>query len=245
VAIIGASRNRFSIGHEIIHNLLEGEFTGVIYPVNPNADSIHSIKCYPSVMSIPGDVDLAIISVPKQLALQAVDECGEKGIKGLIVITAGFKEVGETGAQLEMQLAQKIEQYGMRMIGPNCMGIINTDESVQLNATFSPTQLSKGNIAFISQSGALGVAILENAVALNLGISVFASVGNKTNVSGNDLLDYWRHDKQTRLILMYLESFGNPKKFIELARGITRVKPIIAVKAGRTAAGARDRKSVV
>jgi acetyl coenzyme A synthetase (ADP forming)-like protein len=243
VAVVGASRNRISIGHQIIHNMLESEFTGIIYPVNPNADSIHSIRCYPSVKAIPGEVDLAIITVPKQLALQAVDECGEKGIKGLIVITAGFKEVGNGGAELEKQLAEKIKLYGMRMIGPNCMGIINTDEAVRLNATFSPTQLTKGNIAFISQSGALGVAILENAVALNLGISVFASVGNKTNVSGNDLLEYWRDDKQTRLILMYLESFGNPKKFIEFARRITRIKPIITVKAGRTAAGARAASS--
>ncbi len=243
MAVIGASRNRFSIGHEIIHNMLESEFTGIIYPVNPNAASIHSIRCYPSVKAIPGEVDLAIITIPKQLALQAVDECGEKGVKGLIVITAGFKEVGEAGAELEKQLEHKINSYGMRMVGPNCMGIINTDEAVKLNATFSPTQLSTGNIGFISQSGALGVAILENAVALNLGISVFASVGNKTNVSGNDLLDYWRDDARTRLILMYLESFGNPKKFIELARGITRIKPIIAVKAGRTAAGARAASS--
>ena len=243
IAIIGASRRKQTIGREIIHNLIEYEFTGAIYPVNPNADSIHSVKCYPSVKEIPGEIDLAIITVPKQLVLGVVDECGEKGIKGLIVITAGFREVGAEGAALEQKLVDKIKQYGMRMVGPNCMGIINNDEQVQMNATFAPTRLSKGQIAFISQSGALGVAILENAAALQLGISCFASIGNKPNISGNDLLEYWKNESNTKLILMYLESFGNPKKFIEIARGITRFKPIIAVKSGRTVAGARAASS--
>ncbi|MBL7961125.1 acetate--CoA ligase family protein [bacterium] len=243
IAIIGASRKKQTIGREIIHNLIEYEFTGAIYPVNPNADSIHSVKCYSSVKEIPGEIDLAIITVPKQLVLGVVDECGEKGIKGLIVITAGFKEVGAEGAELEQKLVEKIKQYGMRMVGPNCMGIINNDEQIQMNATFAPTRLSKGQIAFISQSGALGVAILENAAALQLGISCFASIGNKPNISGNDLLEYWKNESNTKLILMYLESFGNPKKFIEIARGITRFKPIIAVKSGRTVAGARAASS--
>ncbi|MBL7994912.1 acetate--CoA ligase family protein [bacterium] len=243
IAIIGASRKKQTIGREIIHNLIEYEFTGAIYPVNPNADSIHSVKCYPSVKEIPGEIDLAIITVPKQLVLGVVDECGEKGIKGLIVITAGFKEVGAEGAALEQKLVEKIKHYGMRMVGPNCMGIINNDEQIQMNATFAPTKLSKGQIAFISQSGALGVAILENAAALQLGISCFASIGNKPNISGNDLLEYWKNESNTKLILMYLESFGNPKKFIEIARGITRFKPIIAVKSGRTVAGARAASS--
>jgi acetyltransferase len=243
IAIIGASRKKQTIGREIIHNLIEYEFTGAIYPVNPNADSIHSVKCYASVHDIPGEVDLAIITVPKQLVLGVVDECGKKGIKGLIVITAGFKEVGAEGAALEEQLLEKIKHYGMRMVGPNCMGIINNDGQVQMNATFAPTRLSKGQIAFISQSGALGVAILENAAALQLGISCFASIGNKANISGNDLLEYWKNDTNSKLILMYLESFGNPKKFIEIARSITRFKPIIAVKSGRTVAGARAASS--
>lgn len=243
VAVIGASRKKLTIGREIIHNLVEGEFTGPIYPVNPNADSIHSIKCYPSVAEIPGDVDLAIITVPKQFVLGVVDECGAKGIKGLVVITAGFKEVGPEGAELESALVAKVNKYGMRMVGPNCMGVINTDSRTQLNGTFAPTPLNKGHISFISQSGALGVAILENATSLDLGISMFASIGNKPNISGNDLLQYWRDDSQTRVILMYLESFGNPRKFIELARSITRFKPIIAVKSGRTAAGARAASS--
>jgi acetyltransferase len=243
IAVIGTSRRKQTIGREIIHNLIEYEFTGPIYPINPNADSIHSVKCYATVHDIPGEVDLAIITVPKQLVLDVVDECGKKGIKGLIVITAGFKEVGAEGAALEQKLVEKIKQYGMRMVGPNCMGIINNDEKVQMNATFAPTKLSKGTIAFISQSGALGVAILENAAALQLGISSFASIGNKPNISGNDLLEYWKNDSNTKLILMYLESFGNPKKFIEIARGITRFKPIIAVKSGRTLAGARAASS--
>lgn len=238
IAIIGASRKKLTIGREIIHNLIINEFNGPIYPVNPNADSIHSLRCYPAVGDIPGAVDLAIITVPKNLVLRVVDECGAKGIKGLIVITAGFREVGADGIKLEQQLVEKVKTYGMRMIGPNCMGVINTDELVGMNATFSPTQPIPGKIAFISQSGALGVAILENAAALNLGISTFASIGNKANVSGNDLLEYWRSDKQTHVILMYLESFGNPRRFIEIARSITRFKPVITVKSGRTTAGA-------
>lgn len=238
IAVIGASRKKLTIGREIIHNLIINDFNGPIYPVNPNADSIHSLRCYPTVNDIPGEVDLAIITVPKTHAMRVIDECGAKGIRGLIVITAGFREVGEEGMRREQELVEKIKGYGMRMIGPNCMGVINTDEQVSMNATFSPTQPIPGKIAFISQSGALGVAILENAAALNLGISSFASIGNKANVSGNDLLEYWRDDKQTHVILMYLESFGNPKRFIEIARSITRFKPIITVKSGRTTAGA-------
>ncbi|HNL27785.1 MAG TPA: CoA-binding protein, partial [bacterium] len=243
VAVIGASRKSKTIGHEIIHNLIECGFTGAIYPVNPNAPAIHSIKAYPTVKDIPDEVDLAIITVPKQLVLGVVDECAAKGIKGLIVITAGFKEVGAEGAALEDQLMAKIKKNDMRMVGPNCMGVINTDEHVNLNATFSPTQSRSGNIAFISQSGALGVAILENAESLELGISNFASIGNKPDISGNDLLEYWRDDSRTKLILMYLESFGNPRRFIEVARSITRFKPILAVKSGRTMAGARAASS--
>ncbi len=239
LAVIGASRKKGSIGWEILHNIIEYEFNGKVFPVNPHADVIHSIKCFPSVLDIPDPVDLAIIVVPKEEVLRVVDECGRKGVRGLVVITAGFKETGPAGLEREQQLLHKVRQYGMRLIGPNCMGVINTDPNVRLNATFAPARPLPGRIGFTSQSGALGAAILNVAERLGLGFSMFVSMGNKADVSGNDLLEYWENDPQTDVILMYLESFGNPRKFTQLARRITKKKPIIAVKAGRTAAGAR------
>lgn len=222
---------------------MEYEFNGKIFPVNPGADVIHSIKCFPSVSSIPDPVDLAVIVVPKQQVLEIVDECGQKGIRGLVVITAGFKEVGGEGKVLEQRLKEKVRVYGMRMIGPNCMGIINTDLMVRENCTFAPTEPFTGNVAFMSQSGALGVAILNISRKVNLGFSYFVSMGNKTDVSGNDLLEYWEHDPRTEIILMYLESFGNPRKFTQIARRISRQKPILVVKSGRTSQGARAASS--
>jgi acetyl coenzyme A synthetase (ADP forming)-like protein len=243
IAIIGASRKKGSIGREILHNLIEYEFNGMLFPVNPAADVIHSIKCFPSVSSIPDPVDLAVIVVPKHQVLQIVDECGAKGIGGLVVITAGFSEVGRDGKILEQGLKEKIRSYGMRMIGPNCMGIINTDLMVRENCTFAPTEPITGNVGFMSQSGALGVAILNISRKVNLGFSHFVSMGNKTDVSGNDLLEYWEHDPRTEIILMYLESFGNPRKFTQIARRISRHKPILVVKSGRTTQGARAASS--
>ncbi len=243
IAVIGASRKKGSIGWEILHNIVEYEFNGKVFPVNPHAEVIHSIKCFPSVLDIPDPVDLAIIVVPKEEVLRVVDECGQKGVRGLVVITAGFKETGPAGLEREQKLVEKIRQYGMRMIGPNCMGVINTDPTVRLNATFAPTRPLPGRIGFTSQSGALGAAILNMAERLGLGFSMFVSMGNKADVSGNDLLQYWEDDPHTDVILMYLESFGNPRKFTQLARRVTKKKPIIAVKAGRTAAGARAASS--
>ncbi|NUM81917.1 acetate--CoA ligase family protein [bacterium] len=238
VAVIGASSKDRTIGKEIVRNLIAYEFQGPIFPVNPQAKVVHSIKCYKSVMEIPDPVDLAIIVVPSKFVLQVAEECGQKGIKGLVVITAGFKEIGETGLEREKQLSAVLHKYGMRMIGPNCMGVINTHADIKLDATFAPTQPIPGHVGFMSQSGALGVAILEIARELNLGISMFASMGNKTDISGNDLLEYWRDDPETKMILMYLESFGNPRKFTQIAKSIARTKPIISVKAGRTLQGA-------
>jgi acetyltransferase len=243
IAVIGASRKKGSIGWEILHNIVEYEFNGKVFPVNPHAEVIHSIKCFPSVRDIPDPVDLAIIVVPKHEVLRVVDECGQKGVRGLVVITAGFKETGPAGLEREQRLVEKVRHYGMRMIGPNCMGIINTDPAVRLNATFAPTRPLPGRIGFTSQSGALGAAILNMAERLGLGFSMFVSMGNKADVSGNDLLQYWEDDPHTDVILMYLESFGNPRRFTQLARRITKKKPIIAVKAGRTAAGARAASS--
>jgi len=239
IAVVGASRQKHSIGWAILHNLLGCEFQGEVAPVNPAAPVVHSLRCHTSVETIPGPVDLAILVVPSRFALEAVESCGRKGVKGVIVITAGFKEVGEAGARLEQEMLGVARRYGMRIVGPNCMGVINTDPAVRLQATFSATEPLPGNIAFSSQSGALGEAALSSMRDLGLGLSMFVSLGNKVDVSGNDVIEYWEHDPRTKVILMYLESFGNPSKFVEIARRVTATKPILAVKSGRTAAGAR------
>jgi len=243
VAVIGASRRRQTIGREILSNLVGSGFTGAVYPVNPTADSINSIRCYRSIREVPKPVDLAIVVVPKDLVLGVVEACGRAGVKGLVVITAGFKEVGAAGAALEEKLKSKLRKYGMRMVGPNCMGVVNTDPEVLLNATFAAAAPVRGNVGFVSQSGALGEAILADAADNGLGVAMFASMGNKTDVSGNDLLEYWEDDPAVGAILMYLESFGNPRRFTQIARRVTRKKPIVTVKAGRTAQGARAASS--
>ncbi len=239
VAVIGASSRRGSLGREILHNIIEYEFNGKLFPVNPRAEFIHSIKCYPTVLEIPDEVELAVVVVPALAVPQVVRECGEKGVKGIVVISAGFKETGEEGAERERELLRMVRDYGMRLIGPNCMGIFATHPKVRLNATFAPTQPIEGDVAFMSQSGAMGVAILHAITRMNVGFSFFASVGNKADVSGNDLLTYWEGDERTRVIALYLESFGNPRRFTRLAKRISRHKPIIAVKSGRTPEGAR------
>ena len=243
IAVIGASRTRGTIGREILHNLLVYEFKGTLFPVNPNAEVVNSIKCYPSILDVPDSVDLAIVVVPRPQVIKVVGECAKKGVKGLVIISAGFKESGRKGALEEEKLVRLLEKHGMRAVGPNCMGVINTDPDVSMNATFATTPPQRGKIGFMSQSGALGEAILSMARELNLGFSHFISVGNKADISGNDLIEYWRDDPSTELILMYLESFGSPTKFTRLAREITRKKPIIAVKAGRTRAGIRAASS--
>lgn len=239
IAAIGASTRKGTIGREILHNLIEYEFNGKVFPVNPKTSVIHSIKCYSNVLDVPDAVDLAIVIVPRDFVKQTLEQCGEKGVKGVVVITSGFKETGEEGAEKELELMEVIRKYNMRMIGPNCFGVLNTDPEYSMNATFSKIKPLRGIIGFMSQSGALGEAILDYANELGLGFSMFASVGNKADISGNDLLEYWRDDDNTRIILLYLENFGNPQKFTRIARGITRRKPIIAVKAGRTVAGAK------
>jgi acetate---CoA ligase (ADP-forming) len=239
IAVVGASRRTGSIGRELVHNLIEFDFGGKLFPVNPRADFIHSIKAFPSVSEIPDPVDLAVIVVPREQVPEVVDDCGKKGVKGLVVITAGFAETGEEGRKLEAELRARAQSYGMRMVGPNCMGVINTHPDVHMDATFAPTMPLAGRIGFVSQSGALGVAILNIARQLDIGFSYFISMGNKSDISGNDLLLYWENDAETDLILMYLESFGNPRRFMQIARRISRSKPIVVVKSGRTQAGAR------
>ncbi len=243
IAVVGASRERATIGRQIIRNLLDGEYAGKIFPVNPKAAVVNSMKCYPSLAAISDPVDLAIVTVPKEKVLGVADESARKGVKGLVVITAGFKEVGGAGAALERRLVEKVRRHGMRMVGPNCMGIINTEPTCRMNATFAAAAPLEGGIGFISQSGALGEVILSDARAVGLGVAMFVSMGNKADVSANDLLEYWENDDAVGLVLMYLESFGNPAKFTEIARRIARKKPVITVKAGRTTAGARAASS--
>ncbi len=239
VAVIGASRNPGTIGYQIVDNLLRHGYQGTLYPVNPNARAVHSIPAYPSVSDLPEAVDMAVVVVPKELVLGVVEECGEKGVRGVVVISAGFREVGGEGVRLEEELMGVVRRYGMRLVGPNCMGLMNTSAEVCMNATFAPTMPPVGRTSFLSQSGALGVTILDYAAEYGIGIHQFVSVGNKPDVSGNDLLEYWEEEEGTKIILMYLESFGNPKHFIPLARRISHKKPIAVVKSGRTQAGAR------
>ena len=243
VAVIGASRQRGTIGGEILHNLLNYGFQGPVYPVNPSATEIENVKCYPSIEAVPGLVDLAVIVVPAAKVVEVAASCARKGVKALVVISAGFSETGAEGKTRQAELVSVCRGAGMRLIGPNCMGIANTNPSVLLDATFAPGVPPRGRVGFSSQSGALGLAIMEFANSLGLGISTFVSVGNKADISGNDLLRYWEADDDTDVILLYLESFGNPKKFSEIARRVGRKKPIAVVKSGRSAAGARATSS--
>jgi acetyl coenzyme A synthetase (ADP forming)-like protein len=214
-----------------------------VYPVNQKADTVQSVAAYPSVLDCPGPVDLAIVVVPAREVIQVAQECAAKGARSLIVISAGFAELGEEGARIQRELASFCAETGMRLIGPNCMGIVNTDPEVSLNAQFSPSKPMQGRMGFLSQSGALGIAIIEEANRLGLGMSTFASVGNKADISGNDVIEYWETDDKTDLILLYLESFGNPTKFARITRRVTRKKPILAVKSGRSIAGFRATQS--
>lgn len=238
IAVVGVSRKEGQLGREILNNLKTTGFTGPLYAVNPRDAEMH-----PSVAAIPGPVDLAIIVVPRDAVEGVIDDCIAKGVGAVVVITAGFAETGDEGRALEQRLMQKVRAAGIRMVGPNCMGVLNTDPAVNMHATFSAIYPPRGGIAMSSQSGALGLAILEHAKMLNLGFSTFISVGNKADVSGNDLIQYWAEDPNTDVMLLYLESFGNPKKFGEIARRVGKKKPIVAVKAGRSTAGARAASS--
>jgi acetyl coenzyme A synthetase (ADP forming)-like protein len=243
VAVIGASRQRGTIGGEILHNLLSYGFKGPVYPVNPSATMIENVPAYRSIEDVPGPIDLAVIVVPAAAVVEVASACARKGVKALVVISAGFSETGAEGKTRQSELVAVCRGAGMRLIGPNCMGIANTNPGVLLDATFAPEFPPRGRVGFSSQSGALGLAIMEFAGSLGLGISTFVSVGNKADISGNDLLRYWESDDDTDVILLYLESFGNPKKFSEIARRVGRKKPIAVVKSGRSAAGARATSS--
>ena len=243
IAVIGASNDATSIGGKLFNNILGEGFTGPVYPVNPSSKVVRSVRAYPSILDVPDEVDLAFIVVPQRFVLEVAEQCAEAGVRGIVVISAGFSEVGEEGRADEQRLLEIVRNSGMRMVGPNCMGLLNTGPAVRLNGTFAPVYPPTGNVAMSSQSGALGIAILDYANRNNIGISQFVSVGNKADVSGNDLIMSWEDDPQTDVITLYLESFGNPLKFSRIARRIGKKKPIIAVKSGRTSAGSRAASS--
>jgi acetyl coenzyme A synthetase (ADP forming)-like protein len=243
VAVVGASRQAGSIGAALVTILKQCDFKGKIYPVNPKAPAICDLPASPSVCAIGAPVDMALIAVPAPLVEAALLDCARSGVRGVVVISAGFGEVSSEGREMEKRLRQIARSSGMRMVGPNCMGILNTDPRISLNATFVPTWPPDGNIGLLSQSGALGYVILDRIQASKTGISTFVSVGNKADVSGNDLLAYWAEDPRTRVIALYLESLDNPRQFARLASEVARNKPIVAIKAARSAAGTRAASS--
>ncbi|NUW31116.1 GNAT family N-acetyltransferase [Nonomuraea sp. SMC257] len=234
VAVIGAGRDPGGVGHRVLRNLVDGCFAGPLHPVNPKADRIAGLACHPDMGAVPGPVDLAVVAVPPERVLDVARDCAEAGVAGLVVVTSGFAEAGRAGAEAE--LLRICRTAGMRLIGPNCLGVVNT--GARLNASFLPITPSRGRVALMSQSGAVGAALLER-----LEVSSFVSVGNKADVSGNDLLEYWEDDPDTDVVALYLESFGNPRRFARIARRVSAAKPVLLVKSGRTGAGSRAVRS--
>jgi acetyl coenzyme A synthetase (ADP forming)-like protein len=243
IAVVGASRQPGTIGNQLVVNLVDYGYTGIVYPVNTHASAVHAIRAYPTVSAIGAEVDMAVIAVPKQFVVAVAEDCARAGVRGIVVISAGFREVGPEGAERERALVDVVTRTGMRMVGPNCMGVLNADPAVSMNATFAPLMPPVGGVAFVSQSGAMGLSVLDYAREYGIGISQFVSVGNKPDVSGNDLLEQWENDPAVSVILMYTEDFGNPQRFRELASRITKRKPIIALKSGRSVVGARAASS--
>jgi len=241
IAVVGATNRPGSVGHAVFNNLLTGGYTGVLYPVNPTQRSVNSVKAYPSLYEIPDEVDLAVLIVPAPLVRKVVEEAAAKMVRGVVIITAGFKEVGGNGVALEKELRTIVHDHGIRMVGPNCLGVISTNPEVRMNASFAGQMPLAGNIAFISQSGAVCAAVLDFAKGRNIGFSRFVSFGNKADVNEIDLLRYLKDDPDTHVICMYLEDISNGREFIELCREITWTskKPTFAVKSGRSVEGAK------
>ncbi|NLG54534.1 MAG: GNAT family N-acetyltransferase, partial [Rhodococcus sp.] len=235
VAVIGASSDPSKVGNVVLTNLLRGGFTGPVYPVNAEHRAVRGVRAYPTLRDVPDDVDLAIVAVPAEAIDAVLDDCLAKGVKGLVVVSSGFGETGPEGKRSERILVHAAREHGMRLIGPNALGVANNDPSISLNATLAPVLPRSGNVGFFCQSGALGIAILDEAARTGIGLSAFVSAGNRADVSGNDLLQYWDTDEHTEVVLLYLESFGNPRKFSRIARRVARNKPIVAVKSGRHA----------
>ena len=243
IAVIGASTKAHTIGSDIMKRLQEYGFTGPIYPVNPKGGVIEGLQAYPTVLDVPGEVDLAIVVVNSKFVLQTIDQCHEKGIKGLVIITAGFKETGPEGLAAEKALLEKIRAYGMRCVGPNCLGVVNTHPSIRMDGCFAEALPERGDIGFVSQSGALGGGILNILKDLNLGFAQFISIGNQADINAETAMEYWENEEDVKQILLYMESIQNPANFRRLATRISKKKPILALKAGRSAAGARAASS--
>jgi len=241
IAVVGATNRAGSVGLAVFRNILSAGFEGVLYPVNPKAKSVQSVKAYPRLMDIPDEVDLAVIIVPAEIVYSILEEAGQKGVKGAIVISAGFKEIGGHGVELENCIKEVVGKYDIRLVGPNCLGVINNNANIRMNASFATKMPKAGDIAFISQSGALCTAVLDYAEGRNIGFSKFVSFGNKADVNEVDLLRYLKDDPDTDVILMYLEDITDGRAFLQTAREITwqAHKPMLAVKSGRSAEGAR------
>lgn len=243
IAVIGASRNEQAVGGALFRNLLRWGFQGTLYPINPAAKAVAGVRAYASLAELPEAPELVFITVPAAAVLEAARQAATAGVKALCVLSAGFAEIGDEGRQRQTELLDICRASGMRMVGPNCLGLVNALGKVRMLGTFAPMEPPEGNLAISSQSGALGLALINQAQQFGLGISSFVSTGNKADVSGNDLLQYWEADEATHVVLLYLESFGNPRRFARIARRVARHKPIVAVKAGRTTAGAKAASS--
>jgi acetyltransferase len=241
VAFIGATEREGSIGLQITKNLLASANGRRIYPVNPNREAVMELKCFPSIAAVPEHVNLAVIATPAETVPGIVEECGQSGVDGVVVISAGFREVGEKGAELENKIKRAQEKYNLRVLGPNCLGFIRPH--LNLNATFLRESPEPGEIAFISQSGALGSAILDWAISTHVGFSMFASLGSMLDVDFGDLIDFLGEDPHTRSIIIYMEGVGSARKFVSAARGFARTKPIIVLKSGKYAASAKAVRS--
>jgi len=239
LAVVGASPKPGTIGGAVFRKLVEGGYAGELYAVNRSGDEVLGHRCFASVGEIPAALDAAVLAVPAQQCVPVARACAARGVRALVVLAAGFSETGPEGVALQRELLAVCRAGRMRLVGPNCLGVIDTDPDVRLDASFAPTQPPAGHLGLLSQSGGVGIALLEQAHALGIGLSAFVSVGNKADLSGNDFLEWCEQDERTRAVLLYLESFGNPRKFARIARRVGRSKPIVAVKAGRSAAGAR------
>ena len=243
IAVVGAGRRPENVGHQVVRSLLVGDFSGTVYPVNPAARAVCGVPAFPALLSIPEPVDLAVVAVPAAAVPGVIDEAASVGVRAVTIITAGFGETGRSGAAVETELLSVARRHGMRIVGPNCLGVMNTDPAVRMNATFASLDPLPGHLALVSQSGAVGIVLSEQTRAVGLGLSAFVSVGNKLDVSPNDLLCFFEDDERTSVVALYLESLGNPRKFARIARRVGAVKPIVALKAGRTSAGARGARS--
>ena len=232
IAFIGASRREQSLGALVMRNILAAGYQGELLPIHPEADEIQGRKAYRTVRDAPGPIDLAIVVVPAAQTIQVVKDCGRAGVKSLLVLSSGFAEAGEEGIRLQERLTREARRYGMRVVGPNSFGLVNNDPEVRLNASLAPVIPDRGELGLFAQSGALGIAVLASAARRGLGISVFASAGNRVDVSGNDLMQYWIDDAHTSTVGLYLESMGNPRKFSRIARQLAKVKPLIVVSSG-------------